>query len=203
MKHNPYSEKILKTIIRLGHVYSTWNVFTDFVELGALAIANSLENKSDAWQKREERYLEVIKRYRPEERKFFPEIFADLLEALQYELTWSNAPVDVLGRLFHDLELHNQYKGQFFTPQHICDMMGAIALGEDKSAIEEKGYISFSEPCCGSGAMALGFAKAMLRFRPCRRRANSYRYLGRTAKCMSLTKTRRQKPCSPLWLKAQ
>jgi type I restriction-modification system DNA methylase subunit len=159
---NPYKEKIVKTIRQLGYVYSTWNVFNDFVEMSALTIANSVEHVTEIRDKREERYLEAIRKYRPEEQNLFPEMFADLVNALQYELTWSNAPVDVLGVIFHELELHDQYKGQFFTPQSICDAMGVIAFGDSQKRLQEKGYITLNEPCCGSGAMCLGFAKAML-----------------------------------------
>jgi len=163
MNRNPYKEKILKTINKIGYAHSVWNVFSDFVELGALAIANSCaDKKTTEWETREKQYLEIIGKYRPEEQKLFAEMFADLVFALEYELTWSNAPVDILGALFHGLELHNKYKGQFFTPQHVCDMMGAIALGDSGDQINEKGYITLNEPCCGSGAMCLGFAKAML-----------------------------------------
>ncbi|HCC35987.1 MAG TPA: hypothetical protein DEQ02_10345 [Ruminococcaceae bacterium] len=137
-------------------------MFSDFVELGALAVANSADRTAGVWQKRENRYLEIIKAYQPEEQALFPEMFADLVSALEYELTWSNAPVDVLGRLFHGLELHNKYNSQFFTPQPVCDMMAAIALGDGNEQLKKQGYITMNEPCCGSGAMALGFAKAML-----------------------------------------
>jgi type I restriction-modification system DNA methylase subunit len=157
---NPHGEKIRKTIMKLGQVYSVWNVFADFVEMGASAISNSCDKAQ--FEKREKRYLEIIGKYNPKEQKLFPEMFADLVEALTYELTWKNAPVDVLGGLFHDLELHNKYKGQFFTPQHVCDMMGKIALGDNKDLLEQKKYLTMAEPCCGSGAMIFGFAKAML-----------------------------------------
>lgn len=159
---NPYKTKILKTIEKLGYVYSVWNVFSDFVELGALSIANSVDKNKALWEKREKQYLDMIGKYKPDEQKLFPEMFADLVDALQYELTWSNAPVDILGQIFHGLELHNKYKGQFFTPQHICDMMGAIALGDSQNEIRKNGFITVCEPCCGSGAMILGFCKAML-----------------------------------------
>jgi hypothetical protein len=159
---NPYKEKIVKTIQRLGCVYSTWNVFSDFVEMSALAIANSVERTAEIRDAREARYLEALGRYKPEEQKFFPETLADLVDALQYELTWSNGPVDVLGVIFHELGLHNQYKGQFFTPQRVCDFMGAIALGDSQERLKGNGYVTLNEPCCGSGAMCLGFAKAML-----------------------------------------
>jgi hypothetical protein len=158
--NNPYKDKILKTILRLSRIYSPWNVFCDFVELGALAIANSVDKKE--FDKREKQYLNTIGKYRPEEQKLFPEMFADLVEALQYELTWSNAPVDILGVIFHELELHNEYKGQFFTPQCICNLMGPIAFGDSLDQVKEQGYISMNEPCCGSGAMCFGFAKAMM-----------------------------------------
>jgi hypothetical protein len=159
---NPYREKILKTIQRLGRIYSVWNVFSDFVEMGALAVANSVDRKAETWEKREKQYLETIGKYSSDEQKLFPIMLADLMEALQFELTWANAPVDVLGTLFHELELHNKYKGQFFSPQHVCDLMGVIALGDGRSEIEQRGYITMNEPCCGSGAMVLGFARAML-----------------------------------------
>lgn len=162
MNSNPHKEKLVKTIQKLAHRHSTWSLFSDFVELIALTIANSitLDNNVE-WQKREDRYLQIINKYNPDEQQVFPEMFADLEEALQYELTQKNAPVDVLGPVFHELKLHNTYKAQFFSPQHICDMMGAIALGDSREELEKQGYISLSEPTCGSGAMVLGFARAM------------------------------------------
>ena len=159
---NPHADKISKVILQLGQVYSVWNVFSDFCELSSLAVANSCEMDKEAHEKRETRYKETIGKYSQEAQAKFPEMFADLVEALQYELTWENAPTDVLGAMFHELELHNKYAGQFFTPQHICDMMGKISLGENgEEQLKEKGYFMVNEPCCGSGAMVLGFVRAM------------------------------------------
>lgn len=160
--NNPHRNTILKTIQKLGQVHSVWDVFSDFVALGALCIANGADKKTDCWEKREKQYLDTISKYTPDEQKLFPQMFAELVLALEYELTWRNAPTDVLGTLFHELELHNKYKGQFFTPQNVCDMMAQITLGDDDKLLNEKGFISLCEPCCGSGAMVLGFAGAML-----------------------------------------
>ena len=41
MDKNPYREKLFKTIDGLRYYYSVWDVFNDFVEMGALSIANS------------------------------------------------------------------------------------------------------------------------------------------------------------------
>lgn len=158
---NQYSENLIKIIQSLGYTHSDWRVFNDFLELSSLAIANCFNNGSTEWEKREKQYLEIIGKYSPVEQKLFTEMFANFAEALQYEITCANSLTDVLGSIFNKLELYNKCNGQFFTPQHICDMMGKIALGENMSAVNEHGYISVCEPCCGSGAMVLGFARAM------------------------------------------
>lgn len=46
---NPYRQKILKAIQKLGQVHSVWDVFSDFVELGALCIANSITGYSTSF----------------------------------------------------------------------------------------------------------------------------------------------------------
>lgn len=54
-----------------------------------------------------------------------------------------------------DLNLGDQYKSQYFTPNHVADMMAKIALYNHKDCIEEQNYISISEPSCGSGGMII------------------------------------------------
>ena len=158
---NPYKIKIIKAIQKFGRVYSVWNVFSDFVELGALSIANSYKDGSELWKKRESQYLNTIGKYNADEQEILVLAFADLIMALEYAVH-NGDPSDVLGEIFHALELHNKYKGQFFTPQHVCDMMSEIISGDVEEAIKKNGYVSLCEPCCGSGAMVLGFAKSML-----------------------------------------
>ena len=68
MQRNPYKNKILKAIHSLAYRHSTWNVFSDFVELGALCIANSCAGKkTEEWEKREKQYLDVIAKYNKDE----------------------------------------------------------------------------------------------------------------------------------------
>lgn len=40
-------------------------------------------------------------------------------------------------------------------------MMGKFSIGEHNKAIEKNGFVSVCEPCAGSGAMILGFARAL------------------------------------------
>ena len=67
---------------------------------------------------------------------------------------------DFLGSLYHYLELHQEQKGQFFTPYHICEFMSELQFAGDEKAekLEGKGYISVNDPACGAGAMLIAFA---------------------------------------------
>jgi type I restriction-modification system DNA methylase subunit len=150
-----------KRIEQLGHRHSPWNVFSDFVEIAAISISNAVDlAQRDA---RETRYMEITKRYTAEEMAAFPEMFGELVFALEGGFD------DVLGRLFHDLELHNKYQGQFFTPYSLCRMMAWVTIGKQADgeqsaaelAIAERGYLTILEPACGSGAMLIASAEAL------------------------------------------
>jgi len=146
-------------IQKLGTRHSTWKVFEDFCAIAAITISNSVLPN----QERENDYLSLIKEYTREELDMITEMFADLVLSLEKQSHLG--PADILGGIFHDLELHNKYKGQFFTPQHICKAVGAITCPPDEKSgrkmLEEVGYFEVCEPCVGSGAMVLGFANAL------------------------------------------
>lgn len=156
---------IIEGLKSLGTKHSIWNVFEDWLKVSSISISNAVDWNQQA--EREEQYLETINKYTPEEQKILTKTFAELVMALQKEAE-TGGPCDLLGKVFHSLELHNKYHGQFFTPFHICEFMGEVALGDGgeagstaKDALTKKGYLSVCEPCVGSGGMVLGFAKAM------------------------------------------
>ncbi len=153
-----YPKEIIKTITALSYRHSLWQVFADFVEMAALAISNSVDFIHK--EQREIRYLEIIGKYNKEEQGAFPRLMAYLVEAMEEKLAREDGPADILGQVFHDLELHNKWKGQFFTPAPVCEMMASMTLGEGR-VIKDKGFETVEEPAVGSGAMILGLAKAM------------------------------------------
>ena len=158
MINNKHFQTILKVIQQLAYSRDTWEIFYDFLEISAICISNAIDLRNV--NEREKQYLTAINKYTPQHQILFSDMFVALILLLEHEFQTGNF-IDVLGNLFHELELHNKYKGQFFTPQHICTMMGKILLGENGKMIQERGYISILEPTCGSGAMILGFAQAM------------------------------------------
>ena len=162
-QNNKHFQSILKIINKLIHSHDTWEVFYDFLEMCAISISNILEFNSKRHEEKENQYLGTIKKYTPEHQILFSEMFGELILALEYEYQ-TRGFTDILGNLFHELELHNKYKGQFFTPQHVCTLMAKMTIGSKEHSdkiIHDKGYFPVLEPTIGSGAMVLGFANAM------------------------------------------
>ncbi|WP_234734817.1 N-6 DNA methylase [Tellurirhabdus bombi] len=147
-----------KIIRGLAPKYGVYNIFSDFCELGACAYSNAVDRHN--YQQREERYLNTIKKYDSlEERKQFPTLLGMLTEELE------RAPRDVMGELFHELEIHNEHAGQFFTPYDLCRMISEMAFNPDEviRKIDGQGFITLQEPAVGAGAMVIAFANVMLR----------------------------------------
>lgn len=160
MSYIQRTKPLVRLIEQAAQRHSIWQVFSDFLEMSAISISSPVDPVH--WEEREKRYMETIKRYSREELDLFPQMFEGLVEALE-QCTQEGRLDDILGKVFHELELHNKYKGQFFTPMSVCDMMGMISAdGTDIAhALEKQGYFTVCEPCVGSGAMILGMVNAL------------------------------------------
>lgn len=151
---NIHKKNIVKFIQDVAYRHSLWQVFSDFVEICAIAISNSVDISN--FNSREKRYFEIIKNYSKKELDLFTQMFSELVNALSIEMT------DILGQLFMELELGSKWKGQFFTPMAICELCGSLIAGDYKKIISEKGFIQMNEPAVGGGAMIIGVAKALM-----------------------------------------
>ena len=148
-------QEMIKLIKKIANRYGTYEVFFDFVQLAALAIANKDEDDKNVFDQKEQQYFDILGKYKKEDFDVFPHLLASLTMELNYY------PSDVLGEIFHDLELHNKWKGQFFTPINVCVMMSKMLFGNAEQLIEKQGYITIDEPACGSGAMLIGMAQSL------------------------------------------
>lgn len=151
-----HQKELVKLLGFLAYRHGAWQAFVDFAEAAAISISNAVDLPQR--EKREERYMQLIKRYQPDELAKFPQMLAELTLALEDELT------DVLGCSFHDLELHNKWAGQFFSPYPLCRMMAEMILGDEESLrarIAECGFVTAQEPASGSGAMVIALAQEM------------------------------------------
>ena len=134
-----------RIIGELARRYDRHEVFNDFCEIAAITLRQVFERNPA----NEERYLKLIRRYEPEEQKQFARLLALTAQAL------TEKPRDFLGECFHELEMHNQYKGQFFTPFDVSRMMAKMSLAGFEEKIRAAGFIELNEPTCGSGGMVI------------------------------------------------
>lgn len=149
--------RFIKLIKQTANRHGIWTVFSDFLLMTATAISNSIDKRQ--FEIREKEYMNTIKKYNKAEQNLIPQMYAELVLELQ-KYAEERQPCDVLGEVFHELELHNKWHGQYFSPKNICDMMGEVSIGKKDSSVEKKGFITINEPCSGGGAMLFGFAKA-------------------------------------------
>ncbi len=138
-----------------SHRHRLHQVFSDFCELSALAISNSVDRHQ--YEIREARYMTIIGRYSKDEAQRFAEMLACCTMALELELH------DFLGKLFMSLELGSSFAGQFFTPYSVSKLMASMTLHDvTPERIEQLGgFITASEPACGAGAMVIAMAETL------------------------------------------
>lgn len=143
-------DKLLRSLDR----HQLWQVFGDFCELAAL----SFENVVPRDPRREQEYLDVVKRYEPDEVQVFPKLLAMVVEALE------DHPQDFLGQAFMRLELSNHWHGQFFTPFELGQVMAVATLGSAetlKAQVEAKGFVSVLDPAVGAGCLPIALVGHM------------------------------------------
>ena len=148
-----YLATLEHAIRTLSYGHHTFTIFRHFVELSAIALSNVADPSNKA--AREAQYLAIVKQYKPEEVQQFPPMFGMLVACLEQE------PTDVLGMLYHRLELHNHQSGQFFTPYPLCQAMAKMLVHDAKRLGEHQEYIRAHEPCVGSGAMVIALTQAL------------------------------------------
>jgi len=143
-------KEIAKNIIKLSGKYTTYTVFTDWVKIVALSIANSNTLLHDKiWRQREEQYLQVINKYSKNEQSILADMMGMLITAFE------NETYDILGEIYMEAECGNKSTGQFFTPYHVSELCAGMLL--ENKITKDKGQITINEPSCGGGGMIIAY----------------------------------------------
>lgn len=121
------------------------DIWRDFILMSACAMSNTVDKTH--YDEREKRYLETINKYEKSQQHIFPELYADVVMALD-----DNPEQDFLGEMFMDLHLNNEELKQIFTPYHVCQLMADITMDSLVAQVENQGYVSINDCCCGAGA---------------------------------------------------
>lgn len=102
----------------------------------------------------EEEYLKVVPRYSdggPGKRGI--DSLTKLFAVLAHQMTETRH--DILGDLFEGAITYGE-RGQFLTPEPICQMMAQMQLPAEATGIEDRKTVG--DPCSGSGRMLLAAA---------------------------------------------
>lgn len=156
-KKSSYKDELVAEIRSLSQSQGLNTVFTTFLEITATSIAAQMDPENAA--EREKRYEEIASKMEPETLSSYARMFALLYLATREH---ADDPCDILGDIYHELRLNNEWNGQFFTPDHICRLMAQLVNPVDELPNKE-GPILINEPTCGSGTMIIGAVWAMKR----------------------------------------
>ena len=127
-----------KHIENAGRRVGRQKAFCDFLTFAVCCLS---------MQTAEEEYLTTAKKYNADEMLSFSNAFAVLVMEMDNK---GEGLKDCLGDYFMEI-LSNERRGQFFTPQTICDFMSEIVQPANRE--------SLCDCCCGSGRMFLSAAK--------------------------------------------
>ena len=150
-------KELVKLFDGLAQRHSRWAVWADFVYMTAATLSNTVDKAHFA--EREKDYLTMAKKYSKAELEAIAKMFTLIVTGMV-----ENPDQDFLGELFMNLDLGNQYKGQFFTPYDVCRIMAQLT-GTDglKGKIERQGWVSVNDCACGAGALLVAFANECVR----------------------------------------
>mgnify|MGYP001623141738 FL=1 len=151
----PKTDDIVKDIEKAAYAVDPSKFVSDLFECGAIAISNAVDLAQK--DKREERYLQIIRSYKPDQQKKLAEIFAKVYALLASVVYDDGRFNDNLGEIFMRCNLGNKNAGQFFTPYHISELMARVTIDETlvKEKIADDGILAINDPCCGGGGMIM------------------------------------------------
>lgn len=152
MALNTKAKELMAEIKRLSQSRGLNTVFTTFLEISAVSLGAQMD-LSNATE-REKRYHEIAAQLSNEELSTYGKMLALLYLAVQQQ---KDDPCDILGTIFHELQLNNAWKGQFFTPDNVSRMMASMTI----PSTLDKEIMTICEPTCGSGTMVIASAWAM------------------------------------------
>lgn len=151
---------INKRLDRVCYRTPRFEALADVLELSAIALSNQFDRRPTVYERREERYLQVIKKYDKDEQMEITRIFAEIATLLMGMV--DDGFDDYLGQLYMMSGTSNNNTGQFFTPfplSQACAML-SINEAEIEEQIRKDGIVKVNELACGSGGMILACADA-------------------------------------------
>lgn len=153
---NQYEKDFIDSFQTLCETRPSWQVWSDFIQMCAISIANSCvpNRNSPEWKTREDEFRKCEERLG--DTTTSSRLFSCVISALE-----NNPEQDFLGSIFMALNLGNHWRGQYFTPFSVCQLMADTIMSDARNEIEKKGWLSIYDCCCGAGALLIAGADTL------------------------------------------
>lgn len=151
-------DEIIKIITEMSGKYSPMIIFDDFIKMVAISLSNStdiIHNK--VWEKRENQYIDTVKKYTNDEFEQFVKILGILVNLFDKEI------YDYLGEIYMKCDMGNSKTGQFFTPFNLSELTAKLGIDNLEELKESNKIIDFNEPTCGGRWINISILKEFKR----------------------------------------
>lgn len=155
----PKINDILKLLEKGLYKVNAYEFLSDIFECGAIAISNKFDFRN--YEKREERYLQIIKKYDKEMQSLIAQVFSEIFILLTSQLDIGFN--DYLGELYMLSNTSNSQTGQFFTPYDISKVCAEVTINKVhvKEYMEQDKILTVLEPACGAGGIVIATADVL------------------------------------------
>lgn len=141
-------KSIVKKIQNTDHKYNYDEIFFDWIKTMFYSYTNTCNKVG--YSDREDKFKRLEEKHGQQTMEIFKQCHSELV------MLFENKIDDYLGKIFHELGMHNKMKGQFFTPFHLSKLMAETRVNELIKVLEVKNIAKVIDAACGSGSLILG-----------------------------------------------
>ena len=141
-------KSIVKKIQNTDHKYNYDEIFFDWIKTMFYSYTNTCNKVG--YSDREDKFKRLEEKHGQQTMEIFKQCHSELV------MLFENKIDDYLGKIFHELGMHNKMKGLFFTPFHLSKLMAETRVNELIKVLEVKNIAKVIDAACGSGSLILG-----------------------------------------------
>lgn len=145
-------QRFVSEFRKFTHKHAPHTVFADFLAMAA----TSLSQVPFRCEKREADYMQRVAKYDKEDTHRLAGLLGITIAALE-----EDGGADFLGPITHELELANEWAGQFFTPAPVSKAIAEMLVHDLKDRFEAGERLTVAEPAVGPGGMLLAMYAAV------------------------------------------
>lgn len=153
-----YEKEFIDELAKAGT--SLYKAFVDAIRAYAIALHNAVirETNPEEFQRGEEEYLSIVKKYKKEQADHLVNACTVIAKALNVNRR------DFLGRMMEVVGTTQAGLGQCFTPAHMAELMAEITWKDEYKEMADRGEVLIiNDPTCGGCVLPIEAAESFMR----------------------------------------